>query len=169
MGRRAQAIKADWRGRIRATKMGRRRGKQGTRADFTRYLGRVHVQRDYAQIKMLKFTVVTEMQGRIETAIRGAKKRWERTVSILKCYRWTIILSLYNKGAQHDPANYRTVCLLSHVTKAIDAAIFRKLNDQYIPVMPQFGFQGGNGVTQALLQGEDNARKGLQHDAVLYL
>lgn len=44
-----------------------------------------------------------------------------------------------------------------------------KLDEQYTPATSQFGFQGGVLVTQALLQAEYNAKKVMNHAAVLDL
>lgn len=41
------------------------------------------------------------------------------------------------------------------------------INEKFIQAPSQFGFQSGIAVTQALLQGEDNARAGMHHEAVL--
>lgn len=61
------------------------------------------------------------------------------------------------------------MCLLSHVRKTVDTAVLSAVNEQFITANAQFGFESGVAITQALLHAEDNAKRGLQHAAVLDL
>lgn len=73
------------------------------------------------------------------------------------------------EGPKQDPANYLSVCVLSNVRKAVDAAFLPMMNGHFVPARSQFGFQQWIAVTQALLWDVDNARKSMCHAAVFDL
>lgn len=52
------------------------------------------------------------------------------------------VLSLaYKKVPQHDLENYRSVCLLSHEGKVVDATMLAAIAGHFTPSQSQFGFQ----------------------------
>lgn len=51
----------------------------------------------------------------------------------------------------------------------VDTAILSIMSSKFTPAPMQFGFQDGIAVTQALLQAEDNAKKGMHHAGALDL
>lgn len=76
---------------------------------------------------------------------------------------------IYKKMAQHEPENYRPVCLLSHIRKVVDMAMLAEIKERYEPADSQFQLQGSTLVAQALIRTGDNAKGGLNHTAELYL
>lgn len=76
---------------------------------------------------------------------------------------------LFKEGVEQDPSNYRLVCLLSHVRKAIDTMVLGEINESYTPSMSQFGFQRGISVSQALFQSDSKDKKEMTYTAVLDL
>lgn len=80
-----------------------------------------------------------------------------------------IIFPLHKNSSQKDTANYRPVCLLSHMLKVVDTAVLLFLKEQFSPEHSPFVFQHGIAVTKVQLQAEYNAVQRMNHAAVLYL
>lgn len=98
---------------------------------------------------------------------------WSAAVRRLLMFptRWkeSKLSPLYKKGDQANRENYRSVSVLSHARKTIDATILTYVCSNFTPARTQFGFQQGISVLQSILQIEPNAQNGLTHVAVLDL
>lgn len=51
------------------------------------------------------------------------------------------MVPLHKNGEYQKPENYRPLCMLSHVLKAIERAVVDEVDEQVHPEIMQFGFQ----------------------------
>ena len=78
------------------------------------------------------------------------------TVGRLQVYptqwsRGTLIPIHKNQGSESEPANFRPVCLLSHMRKAIETALAIQITQEFTPHPTQFGFRTDQSIDSALL------------------
>lgn len=197
--RKSQAIRADKKGKQRATEMGKRRGRQLIPAQISTRLDQAHAQWNYEASMPEMFTVADEMVGRIEWAILWVKpsRRVGRDVvhyemlyadqvtwsdlltawwMAVRCYalfprKWkhVVICPLYKKRLQSNLMNRRRECFLSNSSKVIDNAVLSILHEPFTPSFLQLGFLEGVALTPKLLQAKDSEKARPRHAAAFYL
>lgn len=156
-------------------------------ASFTTHIESIHNQSAYPAVRMKHFIPPPDFSVRMQKEITKGKRNkamgsdglhieifqvapsiyariltsWWSTIGRLCIFptKWTegVLCHLFKKGDQSDPANYRPVCLLSHMRKLINSAIPSFLSDQFSPAPAQFGFQPNISIHQALLRASANA------------
>ena len=95
------------------------------------------------------------------------------TVGRLQVYptqwsRGTLIPIHKNQGSESEPANFRPVCLLSHMRKAIETALAIQITQEFTPHPTQFGFRTDQSIDSALLLAEYAMKSG-SHAGILDL
>lgn len=73
------------------------------------------------------------------------------TAIIPKSWCMGIMVPLLKKGANHEPSNYRPLCMLSHVRKILEIAVVEELYSLVRPDRIQFGFQSHINTLQAAM------------------
>lgn len=78
--------------------------------------------------------------------------KFSDTSHTLHEWQTTILFLIYKKGGNTLSASYRTIDLLSHIRKIIDAAIALEVHRQYRFHDPALGFRPGTGTDTATVR-----------------